>query len=302
LRPKPRTFIARQARRLAERWTGRTFLPIDYPPREQGPRYGYGRPPHAPLAALLRDGEDAYTRNLSMIAGYADELAAIPAGPDPVVLAWKNAWLPPMDIAALYGFLRSRAPAQYVEIGSGMSTLCARLAIQDGALPTRLTSIDPQPRAEVDAACDRVIREPLEALDLSVFDDVSAGDVVFMDGSHRVLTNSDTVAFFLDVLPTLPDGVLVGVHDILLPDDYLPQWSDWHWSEQYLVGAYLLAQGSQVRLELATHYAHAHAGLDQLLEPLWSKPALDGLLHTGVALWLTTTGRGSAKSAAGSLA
>ena len=69
------------------------------------------------------------------------------------------------------------------------------------------------------------------------------------------------------------------------------EWSEWHWSEQYLVGAYLLAQGSQVRLELATHYAHAHAGLDRLLEPFWSKPALDGLPHTGVALWVTTTGR-----------
>ena len=184
-----------------------------------------------------------------------------------------------------------------MEIGSGVSTLCARRAIEDGGLATRLTSIDPQPRADVDAACDRVVRAPLEALDLALFEELGAGDVVFMDGSHRVLANSDTVAFFLDVLPALPDGVLVGVHDILLPDDYLPQWSDWHWSEQYLVGAYLLAQGSQVRLELATHYAHAHAGLDRLLEPVWSKPALDGLPHTGVALWVTTTGRGAAASA-----
>ena len=78
MRPKPRTFIARQALRLAERWTGRTFLPIDYPPREPGPRYGYGHPPHARLAELLGRGEDAYTRNLSMIAGYADDLAAHP--------------------------------------------------------------------------------------------------------------------------------------------------------------------------------------------------------------------------------
>ena len=164
-------------------------------------------------------------------------------------------------MAALYGFLREREPRQYVEIGSGVSTLCARRAIQDGGLATRITSIDPQPRADVDAACDHVIRAPLEQVDLGLFDDLGEGDIVFMDGSHHALANSDTVAFFLDVLPALPDGVLVGVHDILLPDDYPPEWADFHWSEQYLVAAYLLARGDQVRVELPCSYVHAHSEL-----------------------------------------
>ncbi len=268
----------------------RTLLPIDYPPRHPGPRYGYGKPPHSRLLEILGEQEGAYARSLRMIAGYGEDLARIPAGPA-AGLAWRNAWLPPLDGAALYGFLRERSPRAYVEVGSGMSTLFARRAISDGGLPTLITSIDPAPRADIDAACDRVVREPLETVDLSVFQALGEGDVVFMDGSHRVLTNSDATVFFLDVLPALPAGVLVGVHDVLLPDDYPQEWSGWHWSEQYLMAAYLLAGGGGIRLELAAYYAYAHSDLHSILDPLWRAPNLAGVPRVGVALWLSTVGR-----------
>lgn len=268
------------------------MLPIDYPPRQRGPRYGHGQPPHAGLLDLLGDGEERYARNLEAIAEHGAGLATVPMGPEPNGLVWLNAWFPPLDIAALYGFIRDRKPDRYVEVGSGVSTLCARRAITDGDLSTRVISIDPEPRAEVDAVCDDVVRRPLETIGPEVFDQVEPGDMVFMDGSHRVLANSDTVAFFLDVLPRLPDGVLVGVHDILLPDDYLPEWADFHWSEQYLVAAYLLARGTQVQVELPCWYVHAHSELNAILDPVWNTPELAALTHTGVALWLTTSGRG----------
>ena len=41
---------------------------------------------------------------------------------------------------------------QMLEIGSGNSTKFARRAIRDHRLCTRITSIDPHPRAEIDAA------------------------------------------------------------------------------------------------------------------------------------------------------
>ena len=91
-----------------------------------------------------------------------------------------------------------------------------------------------------------------------MFDELTAGDVVFMDGSHRVFENSDATVFFLDVLPSLPSGVLVGIHDILLPDDYLPMWTGYHWSEQYLMAAHLLAEGEKIQLELACSYITEH--------------------------------------------
>ena len=51
-------------------------------------------------------------------------------------------------------------------------------ARRDGRLQTRIVSIDPRPRAEVDELCDRVLRVPLEAADLSVFDELSAATCV----------------------------------------------------------------------------------------------------------------------------
>jgi hypothetical protein len=91
-----------------------------------------------------------------------------------------------------------------------------------GGLETSITSVDPEPRREVDALCQHTIRRPLEEVDVAVFDNLQPGDIVFMDGSHRVFTNSDSTVFFLDILPRLGDGVVVGIHDIFLPFDYPP--------------------------------------------------------------------------------
>ena len=292
LRAKLRQFLGRELIRVAQRVTRRWLLPVDFVPREFRPRWGYGRPPHARLTEILARDEDAYRANLETIVSYHDDMARIDrrleAASEPW---WLSAWLPGLDAAALYAFVRARAPRMYMEVGSGMSTLFARRAIRDGSLETRITSVDPEPREDVSAVTDRLLREPLETLDLSLFSELREGDILFMDGSHRVLTNSDATVFFLEVLPELPAGVLVGVHDILLPDDYLPMWTEFYWSEQYLMGAWLLAEGSKVRLELAARYVTAYSELREIVAPLWEAPNLAEVDRRGFALWMTTTGR-----------
>ena len=96
----------------------------------------------------------------------------------------------------------------------------------------------------------------------------------------------------MEVLPELPDGVLVGVHDVLWPDDYFPEWTDYNWSEQYLVAAHLLAEGEKTRCELAAHYVGRHADLTAVLAPMWDAIALPADARRGFALWLSTSGRG----------
>ena len=292
LRAKLRQFLGRELIRVAQRVTRRWLLPVDFVPREFRPRWGYGRPPHARLTEILARDEDAYRANLETIVSYHDDMSRIDrrleAASEPW---WLSAWLPGLDAAALYAFVRARAPRMYMEVGSGMSTLFARRAIRDGSLETRITSVDPEPREDVSAVTDRLLREPLETLDLSLFSELREGDILFMDGSHRVLTNSDATVFFLEVLPELPAGVLVGVHDILLPDDYLPMWTEFYWSEQYLMGAWLLAEGSKVQLELAARYVTAYSELREIVAPLWEAPNLAEVDRRGFALWMTTTGR-----------
>jgi hypothetical protein len=201
---------------------------------------------------------------------------------------WRNGSFSGLDAISLYGFIRSMKPKEYVEVGSGISTKFARRAVADGSLGTRITSVDPAPRADIDALCDEVIRRPLEALDLGLFENLGARDVVLLDCSHRVFMNSDVTTFFLDVLPNLCQGVLVGVHDVFLPDDYPPEFSEFYFSEQYLLAAYLLAGGPLVQPVLACSYVSRHAGLSEGLAPLYSALSLDtSLTRSPGCFWLT---------------
>jgi predicted O-methyltransferase YrrM len=267
-------------------------IELDYAPSASNePRWGYDRPSHARLRALLGRHGKTYERELQGVARHVEALRRIPvraedAGPeDP---AWINGFLPGLDAALLYGLLREHQPARYVEIGSGNSTKFVARARRDGGLGTHLTSIDPMPRAEIDELCDDVIRAPLEGVDLGVLGRLQPGDMLFFDGSHRVFMNADTVAFFLDVLPQLPPGVLVGVHDIRLPDDYPPEFAERWYSEQYLLACWLLAESARVKPVFAAAFVSRHTSLGGLLDELWSTPGFEAVERHGDAFWFRT--------------
>jgi predicted O-methyltransferase YrrM len=275
--------------RVASRLTGRVYIGLNYPPAAAAvPRYGYGRPSHTGLRELLARHDDEYRKTLDMIGSYRSELQAIRRhSDDPAQPSWMNAYLPGLDGAAIYAFLRSRRPATYLEIGSGNSTKFAARARDDGRLDTKIVSVDPSPRAEVDALCDEVIRSPFELADLSVLDRLRPGDVVFFDGSHRVFMNSDVAAFFLDVLPRLPPGVLIGIHDIYLPDDYEPAVAERYYSEQYMLAAYLLGGGEHVTPVLPAMYLSRATQFDADLDKLWAAPEFIGVERHGGAFWFS---------------
>jgi Methyltransferase domain len=234
----------------------RYVMALEYAPTARPePRWGHGRPPHRRLAELLANGEEGYERVLAGFESYRDELHSIPLRSEDALLPhWQNPFMFGLDGVSLYCFTRERKPRRYLEVGSGNSTLFVHRARRDGVLDTEIVSIDPYPRREIDAVCDRVIREPLETVDLGVFSDLREGDIVFMDGTHRAFTNSDAVVFFMDVLPELAPGVLVGVHDIHLPDDYRPEHTERLYSEQYLLGCMLLGEPSWLEVVLPCWY------------------------------------------------
>jgi hypothetical protein len=259
---------------------------IEYPTSaSNSPRWN----PHPELERIVARGDATYRRSLETIAAYRDALDRIDLhARDQREPSWVNDWLPVLDGAAIYAFIRSRAPALYMEIGSGNSTKFAARARRDGRLRTRIVSIDPEPRAEIDELCDRVLRAPLETLDLSVFGDLSDGDVVFFDGSHRTFMNSDATVFFLEVLPQLAGGVLVGVHDIFLPYDYPPEYADRYYSEQYLLAAHLIAGNPLLEPVLPTFYASREPELRSLADVLWSDRRLAADEARGHAFWMRT--------------
>jgi hypothetical protein len=235
----------------------------DFPP-DVRPRWTFDHP-HPIIAAMITRRLDVYG---DLLRQFTPLMAKFSAAPQP---HWGNGMFDGLDAVALYGLLTLKRPRCYLEIGSGHSTLFARQAIGDGSLPTRIVSVDPTPRAEVDAICDEVIRERAEDLNGAYFDRLAPGDILFVDGSHRALMNSDCVATILEIFPRLRPGVIVHVHDIFLPYDYPQYWGDIRYSEQYLLAAYLLG-GDLIDVLLPNAFVSVDPQMRPLIEALWTNP------------------------------
>jgi len=251
------------------------------------PRWGYGRPPLAGVTELIAAGRDRYAAQLRACLARRRHFMAIDREwKGDAVPYWACGWLSPLDLMVLYTLVADEHPARYVEVGSGCSTAFVRQAIEDHRLATSLVSIDPQPRSDIDSVADVVVRSPLEDADLSVFEGLEAGDVVFIDGSHRSLPNSDATVAVLEVLPRLAPGVVVGFDDIYLPYDYPPEWSDRFYSEQYLLAAWLLGGGAGFEVISPNAFVTRDPALSSILAPLWREPTFAGLATDGNSFWM----------------
>lgn len=205
---------------------------------------------------------DRHAASFAKFAGLIPELRSffrsIPADADPAGLTpfWNNAWFPPLDAMVLCMLIYANRPRRYVEVGSGNSTKFVRYMIREIGLDTKIISIDPFPRADIDRLCDEVVRQQLEDLDIAFFDDLDTRDILFIDSSHRSFQNSDVTVFFLEILPALPPGMIYGIHDIFLPFDYPESFVPRFYNEQYLLASYLLGGMHDEVVFPCYHVAH----------------------------------------------
>lgn len=268
-------------------------LHLEYPV-DFRPRYGHGLPPHQGLNIIIGRNRPEYQAWLERAVSYAPQLATIPDSSnglsDPLSPSWNNGFLPGLDIAMLYTMIAAYKPSHYIEIGSGNSTKVVAKARQDHHTGTHITSIDPAPRAEIDQLADTIDRRPLEKTDLRIFEDLQPGDIVFVDNSHRVFPNSDAMVFFMEILPQLPKGVVVQVHDVYLPYDYPQDMCDRFYSEQYALAAFLLADPGRYHTVMPCYYISEEADLRQPLDALWSYPGMPPVEKHGGSFWLELKG------------
>ncbi|MBI5847478.1 MAG: class I SAM-dependent methyltransferase [Nitrospirae bacterium] len=261
-------------------------LDLDYPFVSK-PRYTINAP-HKQLYEIIARNNDRYSDILNAMQMHEIKFRSISInqGLNRVDPYWDNGWFPVLDAMVLYHFLVINNPSTFIEVGSGNSTKFARRAITDHGLRTKIISIDPYPRADIDSICDQVIRERLEDVDLSIFSSLGAQDIVFIDNSHRIFMNSDATVVFLDILPILESGVLIQLHDICLPYDYPEDWVARYYSEQYGLACYLLAQGGGLETVFPCKFIVHDNKLSPVVEDLCNRSGLATVQRNGCSFWL----------------
>lgn len=254
------------------------------------PRYGYGRGAHAALYQIVDEKRADFEQYLRAFAAFQEDFLGIPLEESweaPEQPYWNNGFFPGLDAIGLHGMLCLQRPNTFCEIGSGYSTRFARHAVRLRSLPTQIISIDPHPRTDIDTICDAVVRQPVEDIAPEYFDRLDAGDVLFIDSSHRSFTNSDVTAFYLDILPRLKPGVLIHIHDVFLPYDYPAEWSDRFYNEQYLLACVLLTRNPSYEIQLANTFITYDPQLNALVSQLFDHPGMADIAQSG---WLAQSG------------
>ena len=250
------------------------------------------RPPYAAIEERLAACEEQFRDILALCAGYAADLQRIGEAPPPAP-RWTQDWFPRLDAAVAYSLLRKLGPARVVEVGSGHSTRFLRRAVADGHLATRITAIDPAPRADIGAAAANgnggaamtLLRSSVQAAGEAPFEELAAGDMLLIDSSHVLMPGSDVDFLLGRVLPRLPAGVHVQFHDIFLPDDYPADWGWRGYNEQLGVAA--LLAGGNWDIVFASHYVASRMTMDLAASMLGRLPLSQGSHES--SLWLVKT-------------
>ncbi|MGQ9366327.1 class I SAM-dependent methyltransferase [Azospirillum sp. ST 5-10] len=241
-------------------------------------------PVYAPFEALLRRCEPAFLAVLADIDRLAAALAAFD-GTAPPAPRWRQDWFPRLDGAAAYALVRRHRPARIVEVGSGHSTRFLARALADEGVEAEVTCIDPQPRARLAGLAVRHLAVPLHRAGAEPFAALRAGDVLFIDSSHILMPGTDVDVAVARILPALPEGVLLHVHDVFLPDDYPADWAWRGYNEQQAVAA-LLAGGGFAPL-WASHYAATRMAAAVAASAAGALPLPAGARES--SLWLRKT-------------
>lgn len=196
------------------------FIPHRYAPLLSPPGT---QPPYPAIERLFEANTAAFAGVLDAVDARAEALESCRS-------LFDQSWFPSLDAAVAYAIVRERKPRYIVEVGSGHSTRVLSRAL--GGVG-EIVAIDPAPRADIiDLPGVRVVPSTLQAAPPDLFDDLEAGDALFIDSSHILMPGSDVDILLNRVLPLAPAGLLVHIHDIFLPFDYPVPWGWRAYNEQ----------------------------------------------------------------------
>lgn len=165
------------------------------------------------------------------------------------------------DSEMLYNMIRHHKPKRIIEIGCGHSTLMIQHAVkknnyENNNYSCRHTCVEPFENEWLLKLDVEVMRIKVEDLDVSFFDILESNDFLFIDSTHMIRPQGDVLFEYLELLPSLKPGVIIHIHDIFSPRDYLEEWlkeGKLFWNEQYLLEAFM-SFNSQFEVLLSLNY------------------------------------------------
>ncbi len=177
---------------------------------------------------------------------------------------------------------RERRFGRIVEIGSGHSTRFVARAVRDGDLATRLTAIDPQPRAALSGLAIERVPATVQEAGLAPFSSLTAADAVVIDSSHILMPGTDVDFLVSSVLPALPSGIHIHIHDIFLPSGYPADWLWRGYNEQSVIAG-LIAAGV-LKVVWSSAWAGQALGAEIAAAGLADLPLVEGAHES--SLWV----------------
>ncbi len=164
-----------------------------------------------------------------------------------------NTWFAGADAVLYTLMLRRLRPARIVEVGCGYSSRLTVDAAEEWLPDLDLTMIEPDPGRVLELITEpaSLIASPVQDVDPAIFD---GADLVAIDSSHVMRAGSDVQHLLFTILPRLPSGTHIHVHDIFHPFEYPASWlrSGTALNEAYAWRA-LLQDSSRLRIVLWNH-------------------------------------------------
>lgn len=159
--------------------------------------------------------------------------------------------------------------------------------LEHAQMSAELTFIEPYPERlhsvlkPNDKSASTILINRVQEVPLSVFDQLDAQDLLFIDSSHVAKVGSDVTFILLRVLPRLKSGVLVHFHDIVYPFSYPDHWirEGRAWNESLFLRAFLVGNS---QFELVVFNSYIGYSYPELFRKRF--PAF--LENTGGSIWI----------------
>ena len=194
------------------------------------------------------------------------------------------------DALIYWSVINHLKPKRIIEIGSGSSSCVVLDAIDLLDLDTQCTFIDPYPQVArkmlgTIKPTHNILEQRAQDVDLTLFNQLNEGDVLFIDSTHVLKTGSDVHWELTQIIPNLKKGVWVHFHDMFYNFEYQRNWinQNFSWNELYAVQLFLMYNNT-FSIQLFPH--HLAKAFRKDTEKIFEGLSARFHLNPGGSLWI----------------